>query len=87
MCSFFLPGPQSRPPSGLKFGILKAWYIDVLLHIGYVHILSTFSSFVQVTVITMHWTNLNMQFENIVWSYCIYEIKQQLLVYIIYGLL
>ena len=52
----------------LHLGI-EVWYFKSL---GYryiapyiIHILSSLSTFVQATVITMHWTNLNKQFETI----------------------
>ena len=51
----------------LKFGIFKSLVYRCIApyRLLFIIILSTLSSFVQATVITMHWTNLNMQFENI----------------------
>ena len=49
----------------LKFGIFKSLVYRCIAPYRLLFILSTFSSFVQATIITMHWTNLNMQFENI----------------------
>ena len=52
----------------LHLGI-EVWYFKSLVYryiAPYiVHILSSLSTFVQATVITMHWTNLNKQFETI----------------------
>ena len=60
--SFLVPNPDIR----LGF---EVWYFKSLVYIYIapyiVHILSSLSIFVQATVITMHWTNLNKQFETI----------------------
>ena len=50
-------------------GYIEVWYFKSLVYryiVPYiVHILCSLSSFVQATIITMHWTNLNKQFETI----------------------